>query len=76
MFDFDLIIIDLCLFGVFGIDIIFYVEGIFVLVMISYVSFKFVVEFMKMGVVDYIVKFFDYDEMFMFVECILKEKVL
>lgn len=68
-----MVVSDLCLLGVFGIELIKFVEGILVLIMISYVSLCLVVDLMKMGVVDYIVKFFDYDEMFQVVVCIFKD---
>lgn len=70
---FDLIISDLRLPGGQGTELVEIASNTPVLIMTSYASLRSAVDAMKMGVVDYIAKPFDHDEMIKAVKQILTE---
>ncbi len=72
--DFDLIITDIRLPGVPGMEVLKRARGIPVLVITSYASVRSAVEAMKEGAVDYIAKPFDHDELVLTVQRILKQR--
>nr|WP_150776966.1 sigma-54 dependent transcriptional regulator [Pseudomonas fluorescens]VVN04159.1 Transcriptional regulatory protein ZraR [Pseudomonas fluorescens] len=71
---FDLIVSDLRLPGAPGTELIKLGQGTPVLIMTSYASLRSAVDSMKMGVVDYIAKPFDHDEMLQAVARILRDR--
>jgi DNA-binding NtrC family response regulator len=72
--DFDLIITDLRLPGLAGMEVLKRAKGVPVLVITSYASVRSAVEAMKEGAVDYIAKPFDHDELILTVQRILKQR--
>jgi DNA-binding NtrC family response regulator len=71
--NFDLIIADVRLPGISGIEIIHRAAPVPVLIMTSYASVRSAVDAMRMGAVDYIAKPFEHDELIMIVEQILNQ---
>ena len=70
---FDLIIADIRLPGLPGIEIISRARPVPVLIMTSYASVRSAVDAMKRGAVDYIAKPFEHDELLILVDRILKQ---